>query len=164
MSQIWTVWRFFWLDFAAEDEGAKDTTNVEQALNVSCAWPGEHDYAPGGFVRVVNRTVRNCIYRGALAPRHWGLESRRVWARCRCVPQSLARRWSKWLIWEGCHFHEQSIQWWEKKTESLQYLLPVWSSFRILVATTTDIWRWNEANKQHWHNGWNCFTHVYSVM
>ena len=48
----------------------KNATNVEQALNVSCAVPGEHDYAPRGFVRVVNRTVRNCIYRGASAPRH----------------------------------------------------------------------------------------------
>lgn len=48
----------------------------------------------------------------------------------------------------------------EKESESLQYLLPVWSSLYILAATATDIWRWNEANKQHWHNGWNCFIHV----
>ena len=96
----------------------KNATNVEQALNVSCAVPGEHDYAPRGFVRVVNRTVRNCIYRGASAPRHWELESRRVWARCGRVPQSFARRWSKWLTWEGCHFHEQSIQWRERVRKS----------------------------------------------
>ena len=32
------------------------------------AVPGEHDYAPRGFVWVVNRAVWNRIYRSALAP------------------------------------------------------------------------------------------------